>query len=357
MRPAQSGLPARLLRRINTSSEGLSLRIGSVVSGGGVAVGPRLQQTFADGRLKADAGFLLSIKGYQAATFNVSSRPLFDGRVTVGAGIRYEGLPQEDFYGIGPDSAQSSRTSYNREGIDTQVWWAFTPRPWLQISNTVGFINTSVSRGREPGVPSIEEGFTLAAAPGMSRATDFVHAGIHLAVDRRDDPDDPRSGGFYGVELQRFTGIGDANDSFLRFRLDVRQYLPVGGFSGNDSVALRAQLAITDAQGSGTIPFYFLPRLGGSSTLRGYDTSRFVDQQALAFSAEYRWQAKKRLQIAAFVDAGQVAPSLSGFSLSQFQAAVGAGVRYRLKGAGILRLDYAVGREGGRVHAGVGIGF
>ncbi len=185
----------------------------------------------------------------------------------------------------------------------------------------------------------------------MGLETNFMHAGVTLSVDRRDSPKLTRNGGYYQVGLQHFTGLGGGTADFIRVDLDARRYVPIRALSENDSIAVRGRLSLTNASGDRAAPFYFLPRLGGSS-LRGYDSSRFIDQHSAAVSVEYRWQVRRRLQLVSFVDAGQVAPSVDAFAAHRFQAAFGAGVRYRG-----FRLDYAVGREGSRVHVGFGPSF
>jgi outer membrane protein assembly factor BamA len=349
---AKSGWLSELLSSINSDAEGWSPSVGSVASGGGLAFGAHYRQPLASDRLFMDTEFMVSLKGYQSATFDLTSQPLANGRVTVGGGVRFEGMPQEDFFGYGPDSSSADHASYNRQGLDTQGWVAFSPKPWLQLRSSVGFVNTKVMEGQQSGVPSLEQAFAASRVEGMSRESEFLHAGLRATIDRRDSAKRPRRGAFYAVGLERFVGLGSRDSDFLRFDADVRGYVPVRGLSADDSIAVRGQMAVTDAAAGGQIPFYFLPRLGGGGTLRGYETSRFVDQQAAVFSAEYRWQLRRKLQIVGFVDAGQVASTRNDFSLSKLQSSYGAGIRF--KG---FRVDYAVGREGSRVHIGFGPTF
>ena len=142
------------------------------------------------------------------------------------------------------------------------------------------------------------------------------------------------------------------DDSFLKTELDVRGYVPIRLLSRQDVFAVRGVALLTDGTGHERAPFYFLPRLGGGGLMRGYETSRFIDTQALFASAEYRWQAMRRLQVVTFVDVGQVAPKMRAFELSNLRTSVGVGVRYRG-----FRIDYATGDEGGRLHIGVGASF
>lgn len=340
-----------LLSRINSNADGLTPRVGSIVSGGGLALGAHYRHGFANRNLFFDVEHLGSFKGYQATSFGFSSRPLFSGRVTVGVGLERASLPQEDFYGLGPDSDEASHTSYNRTGVETNGWMSYRPSSSVEIRTTLGFINTQLSAGRQDGVPSIDQRFTDATAEGVSRESDFLHAGVTMSLDRRDSIRYTRSGSYYEVGLQHFVGLGQGETAFFRLDLDARRYVPVRGLTENDSIAIRGRLSVTNVTESDSVPFYFLPRLGGSA-LRGYDSSRFVDQQAAVVNLEYRWQLRRRLQIVGFADAGQVAPSFGSFSASRFQTSFGAGVRYRG-----FRLDYAVGREGSRFHLGFGPTF
>ena len=134
--------------------------------------------------------------------------------------------------------------------------------------------------------------------------------------------------------------------------VDVRGYIPIRALSDRDVLAVRGVARLTDGTQHEAAPFCFLPRLGGGGLLRGYETSRFVDTQALFASAEYRWQAHRRLQIVSFVDIGGVAPAMRAFTVSNLQTSAGIGLRYRG-----FRVDYARGAEGGRFHVGVGMGF
>jgi outer membrane protein assembly factor BamA len=348
----KDGFWKSFLASINSKAEGWTPSLGSVVSGGGLAMGAHHRQMLADGRLFMDTEMMVSLKGYQAGTLDFTSQPLANGKVTIGGGLRFESLPQEDFFGYGPDSSSTDHASYHRQGLDVQTWASFNPKPWLQFRSSFGFVNTKVSDGQQSGIPSIEQAFSASRVEGMSRESDFLHAGLRATIDRRDSPRRTRRGAYYAVGLERFVGLGSRDSDFLRFDADVRGYVPVRGLSGEDSIAVRGQMAITDAAANGQIPFYFLPRLGGGGTLRGYETSRFIDQQALVFSAEYRWQVRRKLQIVGFVDAGQVAPDTRDFSFSKLQSSYGAGIRF--KG---FRVDYAVGREGSRVHIGFGPTF
>ena len=67
------------------------------------------------------------------------------------------------------------------------------------------------------------------------------------------------------------------------------------------------------------MPFFLQPTLGGSEDLRGFREYRFRDRNMVVFNAEYRWEAFSGLDLAAFADAGQVAPEQGIFIFADFQ--------------------------------------
>lgn len=342
----------RVLGTVNSDKEGPSVRAGSVISGGGFALGGHWRETLPSDNLKLDTEYLVSIKGYQSALVDLSSRPLWNGRVTLGVGAEYKSLPMEDFFGMGPESDVDRHVSYERQGFDTRGWARIRVNPWLALSPKIGLLDTRLSAGQEPGIPSIETVRFEGPVTGVGRQSRFVHTGMEMTIDRRNDPKRTRSGTFVLASIERFNPVSDGDHSFTKMELDVRGYVPIRGFSRNDTLAVRGVALLTDGTGHDAAPFCFLPRLGGGGLLRGYETSRFVDNQALLASAEYRWNVRRRLQIVTFVDAGTVAPALRAFQMNDLQASVGAGVRYRG-----FRVEYAHGAEGGRLHLGVGMGF
>ncbi len=91
------------------------------------------------------------------------------------------------------------------------------------------------------------------------------------------------------------------------------------------AIAIRGQFAFSGGAGDSGVPFYMLPRLGGSSTLRAYETSRFTDHHAMVFAAEYRYLMTEKLQLVGFLEGGQVAPRVSAFDFPSLQDVVWRG--------------------------------
>ncbi len=57
---------------------------------------------------------------------------------------------------------------------------------------------------------------------------------------------------------------------------------------------------------SSPIPFYMLPHIGGSSTLRGFALDRFYGRNLALLSLEYRYRIHPFVQVIPFFDEGQI---------------------------------------------------
>jgi hypothetical protein len=93
-----------------------------------------------------------------------------------------------------------------------------------------------------------------------------------------------------------------------------------------------------------------MPALGGANTLRAYTSYRFHDRNLALVNAETRVALFTPVDVAAFVDAGNVAPRVGALDLAK--RSQGAGLRVHTgKDATIGRLDLAHGTEGWSVVA------
>ena len=96
----------------------------------------------------------------------------------------------------------------------------------------------------------------------------------------------------------------------------------------------------------GLVPFYILPKLGGSFELRGFNQYRFHDNNSFMATIEHRWYAFTGLEMAAFVDAGKTVSGKGEIDFSGLNYSGGIGFRVRLQDAVVLRFDIAKSREG-----------
>ncbi|CUU37445.1 MAG: BamA/TamA family outer membrane protein [Armatimonadetes bacterium] len=155
--------------------------------------------------------------------------------------------------------------------------------------------------------------------------------------------------------------LGRSN--FLRIGLDYRfYYSPQGARRQPDD--RRQVLAVRFYYGtiSGNIPFFEQFFIGGAETLRGYPEDRFWGRNAALLSFEWRQPIEKSFTGVLFVDIGHAwggYPTVNQFTQSgSFKPQVGFGFGIRVRTPiGPLRVDYGIGRDGGRTHFSIGQQF
>ncbi len=114
-------------------------------------------------------------------------------------------------------------------------------------------------------------------------------------------------------------------------------------------LAARALMTITTPDNGHEVPVMLAPYLGSGSTLRGFANRRFSDRNRVLFSGEYRWRPSRYLDMALFMDAGQVAADRRDFRAADFETAWGIGARFHGANFNAFRIEAARGREGLRL--------
>jgi outer membrane protein assembly factor BamA len=99
--------------------------------------------------------------------------------------------------------------------------------------------------------------------------------------------------------------------------------------------------------GRDEVPFTELPRLGGSTYLRGYSLDRFRDRVAAFGSATYSWDLSQWFSANVFVDAGRVYPSLDQLSLEGMRMGYGVALEAHSTNSFVLEGSIASSIDGG----------
>ena len=176
--------------------------------------------------------------------------------------------------------------------------------------------------------------------------------GIHIQHDLRDSQFYPRKGALIDVVADFFQGDFGSDFSYQSYTFAFNKY---SGLSPRQVLAFRVFGCAT----AGHVPFYDLCLLGMHNDVRGYKAGRYRDKLMLTTQVEYRLELPKRFGAAAFVGLGEVAPDVGAFNYDNLKPAGGAGIRFILakKNHVNLRVDYAVGKQGGGVYMGVAEAF
>ncbi|MDA2937758.1 outer membrane protein assembly factor [Acidobacteria bacterium AH-259-A15] len=259
------------------------------------------------------------------------------------ASFRYRHLPQEDFFGLGPQARRQDHSSFLLQDASYEIVAGYQFSPSMALTLSGGLRQFSTGRGENEDIPTTQELFDESTAPGLTRQPDFTHFTSQLLFDFRDEPGNPHRGAMFAVAFSRFDDRGSEEFHFHRFAFDARGFLPLG--SHQRVLALRALTIIDEAASRNRVPFYLQESLGGSHTFRGFDSFRFRGEKVILFQAEYRWEAAPALELVLFSDAGTVADARSRLELSNLEADYGFGFRLKTFRSTFFRLDLARSRE------------
>jgi outer membrane protein assembly factor BamA len=268
-------------------------------------------------------------------------------RLFLKTGFEYQDRPQEDFFGLGNDSLETNRSSYELEKKSVIVTLGSRLSKNLTLGFPVRFQNTNVGRGSDNRHPDLQDRFSVSGIPGAASGAEMFSVGSYLEWDYRNNPAYPTKGGIWRVEGLYFRDTNDQDFRFMRYRVESTHYVPLDDEHG---FAVRALAVFNDAKGNSTVPFFERAILGGGDTMRGFREFRFYDDNALLFNVEYRWQIWRFADAVLFVDEGQVARDPRDFSLEGFRNSHGIGLRFKSKRGQVLRMDVGHSSEGWRFY-------
>lgn len=348
--PQKSGLEKLIARiepfvmdspvRSAAMRRGLYVKFGSVAPGGGWALGPGYRyEGIAGEELDADVFARMSWKRYWQVEGRLRMPRLNGGRTALGVFGRVRDMPQEDFFGFGPDSLRDNRVSYGLREVAAGGFAEHQLVDALRLFGSAEFIDPETREGADKNYPSIEALFDTATLPGFTGEPSFGVFRAGATFDRTDQPANPRIGPQYRVEVARWAARGGAASSFNALNADLRQYIPF--FNDTRVIALRAALWHTDPLEGAEVPLYYQPVLGGGRALRGYREFRFRDRTALVMQAEYRYQLLSGVDGVVFYEAGTVGPSLG--DLDSLKTDYGLGIRVGSRNGIFMRIEGAFG--------------
>jgi len=326
--------------------EGFYPKLGSLTTGSGFAFGAGYRdRNLFENRGMLDLWAATSMRKYWAAEVRLTFPKLARNRLMLETWTAHRDYPQEDFFGIGPDSARVDQTSYaiRSDFVGTRV--GVRPHPVLLAGGGLEYLNPRLDRGKDRHVPSIEERFSSSTAPGVGESVDFLRSTAFLEVDYR-EPKNARKGGWYRVDVSRYTDRAAGRYTFRRVDTDLRQF--VGFLAGRRVLAGRLFVTTSDTAPGAVMPFYLMPTLGGNDTLRGFREYRFRGPHAILAQGEYRWEIWSGLDGALFYDAGKVANRRADLDFTRLERDYGFGFRFNTDEAIMFRVDAGFGSRDGK---------
>ena len=311
---------------------------GSVYSGTGMAIGAgylkRLQNA---AMINVQTGISLNnstmLRGVAVAP------ALWRGKLQVDGAGEWMDARGVSFYGLGQQSSKDTRQRYDYTPLELAGNLTLRPMRFVSVTGSYSFINIQTHRDLEFFAP--EE------MPGIDQELTYHATRAAVAVDWRPSPSYSTRGGYYRASIERHHESDGAPFSFNTQQYEVVQLVPL--VREQFVFAARALMTLTTTDSGNEVPVMLAPFLGSGTTLRGFANRRFSDRNRVLFTGEYRWRPSRYLDMALFLDAGQVAPDRRDFRVSDFETAWGIGARFHGPNFNAFRVEAARGREGLRL--------
>jgi hypothetical protein len=338
----------RILERITAGIAGFRVVFGGLITGSGFALGPEYHRDdLAGSQLRFHASARGSLEKFWLLDTGLDAPRLAGDHAFAALSTSYRNYPDIDYYGPGPNSAKSGRSSWALEQTETQIRAGVQPVRGLRIGGIGRYLAVNVSRGRDERFVPTEDIFTELTTPGIQNQSDFFQGGGFVQFDWRDNPGGPRHGGNYIAQYSSYSDLRHGQYSFSRFDLEAQHYIPF--FNQRRVIALRGRIQATSPHEGNRVPFYLQPTLGGSEDLRGFRPFRFYDNAATVLNAEYRWEVFSGLDMAIFADAGQVFDDWHKINYRNLKSDAGFGFRFNVRNDVFLRIDTGFSSEGFQV--------
>lgn len=237
-------------------------------------------------------------------------------------------------------------------------------RPIDDWNTSLGFnyTRTSITDSHGNITPTDAKGNPLTASG--TGTDDLTTVSFTAAKDQRDNVLNPTKGSLLTLSTEQSIPLGEGNISMNRLKANYSQYVPVQLFSSKQPQVLAVNLQAGTVLGN--LPPYEAFNLGGSNSVRGYDSGNVgTGRSYVLASAEYRFPILPIVGGVLFADYGSDLGS--GDTVLGNPAGVrgkpgsgfgyGAGVRLNSP-LGLIRADYGINDQGeSQVHLGIGQKF
>jgi len=339
-------------------AEGLMNRAEDILVNGVPSWHPSFESAYYGGGVTVGAGYAhhvsaynqidvrgsYTILGYKRIEAEFTAPRMFHRRGELSLLGGWREATQAAFYGLGMGTSKDNRTDFDfRQPYASGTMTFWPTRRLLMLRGGLELSQWSQRPGKGTTFPSVETVYSTQTLPGLGTSTTYLHSQGTVGFDWRTSPGYSRRGGFYGVTLHDYRDKDQAF-GFRQIDYEAIQHFPI--LREAWVISLHALARTTSDKSDQQVPFFMLPYVGGGSTLRGFISHRFRDQNALALQAEWRIMLNRFMDMALFYDAGKVAAHKADLDFNGLKSDYGAGVRFHGPTATPLRIEVAKSPEG-----------
>lgn len=302
---------------------GSALDVGADGLGSGSGLGPRIDLIYATpAEIELSVGTTFTYRRYESyragAAFPLYALP-DDAVVRLDLYGEYLSRASERFYGIG-NRTESGALSRFRE-LNRRVGASLTVPIGSSLEGLLAVEQRDVEilPPLQGGVIDTRRMFGPAELGGLDTGARMRSFGVTVEHDTKDQAL-AHTGGRerFHASFNRSSGGGDF--AFWRYGLELERYIPL---ARDKELIFRLAGETNQEQSGSRVPFWDLARVGGHSSLRGFQHYRFQDKSSIAYSVEYRYRIWEYFDWGLFVDQAQVAPEPGDFSLDSFHTGYG----------------------------------
>ncbi len=279
-------------------------------------------------------------------------RPEETGFHTFGT-FRYERRPEENFYGIGPDTSAGDETKYKMTTSSIEGRAGYALENSLRMDAVAAYKNIDIENGPDDDPHLFDYSYNNQTIPGIG-GDHIISFGTDLSFDPLAE-NDLTSPGKIKVGASYNEGVAESNARFFKLVTDLRKNIQLG--SPRRVLALRFYGEHNNHLNNHNTPFHQMAKLGGfgvypffSNTMRGYSNNRFTGENAALLNLEYRYRVLENrdwtLTQVFFMDAGQTFETFGRFQFQDFRESYGTGFRLGYVERVVLDLEMAHGDEG-----------
>ena len=215
--------------------EGFHPKLGSLTTGSGFAYG----LGFRDRDLFSHTGALEiwgagSVKRYWATEARLTFPRLANNHLHLETWASHRDYPQENFFGLGPDSERGDRSDYaiRTNHFGGRVGVRPTARHLL-VGGGIEYLEPRLGAGKNDKYPDVTEIFPPSDVPGIDTQADFLRSEAFIEVDYR-EPRYPKKGGWYRIDFSHYDDRTAGQFTFNRLDADLRLHAVIAGMDVRD---------------------------------------------------------------------------------------------------------------------------
>jgi hypothetical protein len=327
----------RIMSSIGRTPEGFYPWFGNIFPGSWLAAGVGYGRSLTRGSRITFVGGA-SIKSDKLLSADFAPRDLIGGRLKTSMGVQWIDAPGVSFYGLGPDSTKV-RSSYGYKPTTVHADASFKVVPFFSVDGGYRYLHSKTDGGE-----GVTPRFTAAQLPGLNQTLNYDVSTIGARIDTRPNPAYSTHGVLVRGNWHSYKERDGKPFSFDGSEYEAGVLVPI--LREQFGLMFRALATIDTPQAGSRVPVMFAPIIGSGSTVRGFPDRRFQDNARMLMTGEYRWRPSRYLDMALFLDAGQVAPTWDAIERKRFETGWGLGARFHGPTFMALRLEIAHTREG-----------